>query len=65
MHARIFGLDLRGLAALRICCGLLQLVDLALRAQDLTAFYTKDGVLPFSIFAAHKAYVAICSCESS
>lgn len=40
------GVDVRALAALRIALGLLLLVDLALRARHLTAFYTDDGVLP-------------------
>lgn len=41
-------LDLRALAALRIGLGLTVLLDLLLRSQDLTAFYTDDGVLPRS-----------------
>ncbi len=49
MSARVtdlFRLDLRALAALRIGVGLLVLLDLALRARDLTAFYTDQGALP-------------------
>ncbi|MDY6766007.1 MAG: HTTM domain-containing protein [Candidatus Nanohaloarchaea archaeon] len=41
-----FTVDTRSLAAFRIGLGLLLLVDLALRARDLTAFYTDNGVLP-------------------
>jgi hypothetical protein len=44
-----FGLDLRSLALFRIALALILLVDLADRAQDLTAHYTDDGVLPRSI----------------
>jgi len=44
--ARRFGADARGLAALRVAIGLLVLLDLALRARDLVAFYTDRGVLP-------------------
>ncbi|WP_290813372.1 hypothetical protein [Halovivax sp.] len=36
----------RALAALRIAIGLLILADPAMRARDLTAFYTDAGVLP-------------------
>lgn len=39
-------LDLRSLAALRIGLGLLVLIDLVLRSQDLTTFYTDQGALP-------------------
>jgi hypothetical protein len=38
-------IDVRALAALRIALGALLLADLALRARDLTAFYTDRGVL--------------------
>lgn len=38
-------IDTRSLAAFRIAVGLLLLVDLALRARNLEAFYTDDGVL--------------------
>lgn len=40
------GLDLRSLALLRITLGSITLLDLALRARDLTAHYTDFGVLP-------------------
>jgi hypothetical protein len=45
----VFELDLRSLAALRICVGLLLLIDLIWRAQDLVAHYTDFGVLPRSV----------------
>jgi hypothetical protein len=45
----IFGIDLRSLAALRIGAGLLLLVDLFLRAGDLTAHYSDNGVMPRSL----------------
>lgn len=45
----LFAIDLRALAALRIALGGLSLVDLALRAGDLTAFTTEDGVLPAAL----------------
>jgi hypothetical protein len=41
-----FGLDLRSLAATRMLLGMLQLVDLAIRATDLASHYTDEGVLP-------------------
>jgi hypothetical protein len=43
---RRFGIDSRGLAALRIALGLLVLADLLLRGQELATFYTDTGVLP-------------------
>ena len=42
----VFSLDLRSLALLRICTGLLLLADLTLRARDFFAFYTDNGILP-------------------
>lgn len=41
-----FSFDLRSLALYRICTALLIFSDLALRASDLRAFYTDQGVLP-------------------
>lgn len=41
-----FSLDLRSLALLRIGVGVVLLVDLAVRAQDLRAHYTDFGILP-------------------
>jgi hypothetical protein len=51
--AELFGLDFRSLAVFRIGLGLLLLGDLAIRAGDLTAFYTDQGVLPRSALPAH------------
>ena len=47
-----FGIDPRGLAALRISIGLLILADLVIRATDLVAFYTDAGVLPRAVLVA-------------
>lgn len=41
----IFSLDYRSLALFRICLALVLLADLAIRAQDLTFFYTDAGAL--------------------
>jgi hypothetical protein len=49
---RRFAVDERALAALRVALGGLLLLDLALRARDLRAFYTDAGVLPRSVLAA-------------
>ncbi|WP_435097095.1 HTTM domain-containing protein [Halorubrum sp. N11] len=46
---RRIGIDVRALAAFRIALGVTLLVDLALRARNLTAFYTDAGVLPRSL----------------
>lgn len=43
---RLFSIDVRSLAALRTCLGLLILVDLWLRSEFLTEHYTDAGVLP-------------------
>jgi len=48
---RRIGIDVRALAAFRIALGAVLLVDLALRARNLTAFYTDAGVLPRSLLA--------------
>src|SRR5436305_10055773 len=56
--AELFGLDLRSLAIFRIGLGLLLLGDLAVRAGDLSAHYTDQGVLPRSALAAHH-YVSL------
>ena len=42
----LFGIDLRSLALMRICLGLLIVVDLIFRAADIETFYTDSGVLP-------------------
>ena len=46
------GIDRRALAAFRIALGCVLLLDLVLRARDLTAFYTDAGVLPRTALAA-------------
>jgi hypothetical protein len=46
---RIITLDLRALALMRIGIGLLLLLDLTIRASDLKAHYTNDGVLPLPV----------------
>ena len=48
---RRFGIDPRALAAFRVALGVVLLVDLALRARNLTAFYTDAGVLPRATLA--------------
>ncbi|NIP67810.1 MAG: hypothetical protein GTO04_01035, partial [Planctomycetales bacterium] len=45
---RIFGIDVRALAAFRIGAGLILLGDLVVRGQYLTAHYTDLGILPRS-----------------
>ncbi|MBT5048547.1 MAG: HTTM domain-containing protein, partial [Rhodospirillaceae bacterium] len=45
----IFGIDLRTLALFRVGLAFLLLIDLALRARDLTAHYTDLGILPRSM----------------
>lgn len=44
--SRLAGIDTRSLALLRVSLAALVLVDLALRARELVAFYTDAGVLP-------------------
>lgn len=43
------GVDVRGLAAMRIAVGLLVLADLAIRSRDLVAHYGDAGVLPRTV----------------
>ncbi|MGE3311397.1 MAG: HTTM domain-containing protein [Limisphaerales bacterium] len=43
---RLFGIDPRSLAVFRMGMGVLLLVDLAIRATDLGAMYTDDGMFP-------------------
>ncbi len=53
---RLFAIDVRSLAALRIGLAVVVLVDLATRARDLTAHYTDAGALPrdaLRLFVAH------------
>ncbi|WP_232688766.1 HTTM domain-containing protein [Halobacterium zhouii] len=49
--ARRVSVDARALAAFRVGVGALLLADLALRARNLTAFYTDAGVLPRPLLA--------------
>ena len=49
---KIFSVDLRSLAALRLGAASLILADLVDRASDLTAFYTDAGVLPRWVLSA-------------
>jgi len=44
--SKIFGLDLRSLAAFRVGVALFIIADLVSRSLNLTAHYTDDGVLP-------------------
>jgi hypothetical protein len=46
---RRVAVDARALAAFRVAVGALLVADLLLRARDLTAFYTDDGVLPRTV----------------
>jgi len=43
---RVFALDLRAIALARMAIGLLILVDLWIRCQDIGAFYLPDGITP-------------------
>ena len=42
---QVFAADLRSLALLRVALGLIVICDVALRARDLSAFYSDSGVL--------------------
>jgi hypothetical protein len=44
----LYGLDVRALSLMRIALSLILLVDLCIRANSLTAFYTETGVVPFN-----------------
>ena len=50
---RLFSIDLRSLAVFRMALGGLLLVDLYIRAQDLSAHYSDWGVLPRDVLIAH------------
>jgi hypothetical protein len=50
--ARVFGIDPRSLATLRIGLAFLLLVDLAIRAGDLRAMYGDEGMVPISAVRA-------------
>ncbi|WP_049929202.1 HTTM domain-containing protein [Halopiger goleimassiliensis] len=57
---RRIAIDLRGLAALRIALGALLILDLLLRARDLSTFYTDDGVLPLeALFADYSSVYSL------
>ena len=45
----LFAIDTRTLALLRVCVGVLTIVDVSMRARDLTAHYTDAGVLPRAV----------------
>jgi hypothetical protein len=47
--AELFGIDVRSLALFRVSLGLAVLIDVGLRARDLRAHYTDDGLLPRSL----------------
>lgn len=49
----MFGIDLRTLALFRVGLGILLLVDLALRARDLSAHYTDAGIVSRTVQMAH------------
>jgi len=50
---KIFTLDLRALALMRIGMGFLILLDLSIRGADLEAHYSNSGVLPLDVLYAH------------
>ncbi len=52
----MFGVDLRSLAVFRIGMALVLLGDLLIRATDLKAFYTDNGVLPRAALLAKNPY---------
>ncbi|MDL0121629.1 MULTISPECIES: HTTM domain-containing protein [Halobacterium] len=52
------GVDTRSLAAFRVGLAVVVLVDLALRLQSLTAFYTDSGVLPRAVMRAQYPVVS-------
>jgi hypothetical protein len=44
--AFVFGSDLRSMAALRVGCALIVLLDLSQRSADLVSHYTDQGIAP-------------------
>ena len=59
MAKRVFSIDVRALAVLRISLGILILVDLWLRSEFLTEHYTDAGVLPReAVSLANSGFVA-------
>ena len=51
----VFGADLRSLAAMRIACALLIIVDLLQRSTDLVAHYSDFGVVPRTTVIEHSS----------
>ena len=49
----VFGADLRSMAALRVGCALIVILDLAQRASDLVAHYTDQGIAPRMLVIEH------------
>jgi len=49
----VFGADLRSMAALRVACASIVLLDLAQRASDLSAHYTDQGIAPRTLVIDH------------
>ena len=49
---RVFALDLRAIALARMAIGVLILVDLLIRCQDIGAFYLPDGITPVGAMPA-------------
>src|SRR5947209_5535432 len=45
---KLFGIDIRSLALIRVCLGMLLFVDLLQRSTNLVLFYTDSGILPRS-----------------
>ena len=58
---KLFSVDLRSLAVLRIALGVLLLVDLYGRSANLTAHYTDQGVLPRSLLFESEGFRAYLS----
>ncbi|MEZ5326084.1 MAG: HTTM domain-containing protein [Verrucomicrobiales bacterium] len=51
--SRVFSIDPRSLAFFRIAIGIVLLVDLAIRANDLSAMYTDDGMFSRTLICRH------------
>ena len=51
--AFVFGSDLRSMAALRVGCALIVLLDLVQRSSDLVAHYTDYGIAPRALVIEH------------
>jgi len=49
----VFGADLRSMAALRISCALIVILDLIQRSSDLVAHYTDQGIAPRTLVIDH------------